>query len=151
VCAGQVFDVVVYHEPGTMDSIDVMSGRYQGTGRWFQADGKTMAYRVVQVNRATAVGFEIEFDHDFDDGSQTRAALAMTWTAPHLFRVDVAEKPVGNGYFLGESCHYHIAAGEAFVEVGYRANSNGLEVTGSSTKNAEGLYIAWQETLRRVE
>jgi hypothetical protein len=133
-----------------MDSIDAISGRYEGSGRWFQADGKTMAYRVMQTNRTTPAGFEIEFDHDFDDGSQTGAAFAMTWTAPHLFRVEIAGKPVGNGYFLGESCHYHIAAGEAFVEVVYRTDSNGLEVTGSSTRNAEGLYIAWQETLRRV-
>src|SRR5262249_17496936 len=109
------------------------------------------AYRVTQTNRNTPAGFEIEFNHDFDDGSQTRAAFAMTWTAPHLFQVDIAGKPVGNGYLLGDSCHYHIAAGDAFVEVGYRAHGSGLEVTGSSTKNAQGLYIAWQESLRRVD
>jgi hypothetical protein len=134
-----------------MDSIDAIGGRYEGSGRWFQADGKTMAYRVMQTNRTMPAGFEIEFNHNFDDGSETRAAFAMTWTAPHLFRVEIGGKLVGNGYFFADCCHYHIAGGDAFVEVGYRANSNGLEVTGSSTKNADGLYIAWQETLRRVE
>jgi hypothetical protein len=137
--------------PRDVDSIDGMSGRYEGTGRWFQADQQTLAYRVTQTNRTTPTGFEIEFNHNFDDGSETRAAFSMTWTTPHLFRVDIAGKPVGNGYVFGESCHFHIAAGDAFVEVGYRSNGNGLEVTGSSSKNAEGLYIAWQETLRRVE
>jgi hypothetical protein len=28
-----------------MDSIDVMSGRYEGTGRWFQADGLYIAWQ----------------------------------------------------------------------------------------------------------
>ncbi len=28
-----------------MDSIDVMSGRYEGIGRWFQADGLYIAWQ----------------------------------------------------------------------------------------------------------
>ena len=34
-------------------------------------------------------------------------------------------------------------------EVDMRASDDVLEVCGSTTKNAEGLYIAWRESLRR--
>jgi hypothetical protein len=64
--------------------------------------------------------------------------------------VDIGGKPLGNGYCFGDYCHYHIAAGPAIVEVGMRASGDALEVCGSSTKNAEGLYIAWRESLRRA-
>jgi hypothetical protein len=63
---------------------------------------------------------------------------------------DEAGKPLGNGYCFEDYCRYHIAAGQAVVEVTLRASGNALEVYGSSTKNAEGLYIAWRESLRRT-
>jgi hypothetical protein len=72
----------------------------------------------------------------------------MTWIAQHLFRVDVAGAPVGNGYVFGEVSHYHMKFGDKHVEVSYRAAGDRLEVFGSSSTNAEGLYIAWTETLR---
>jgi hypothetical protein len=112
-----MFEQICTKSGGAMDSIDAISGRYEGSGRWFQADGKTMAYRVMQTNRTTPAGFEIEFNHDFDDGSETRAAFAMTWTAPHLFRVEISGKLVGNGYFFADSCHYHIAWQETLRRV----------------------------------
>ena len=40
---------------------------------------------------------------------------------------------------------------DTFVEASYRASGDDLQVFGSSSRNAEGNYIAWTETLRRVE
>jgi hypothetical protein len=40
--------------------------------------------------------------------------------------------------------------GEAFVEATYQAAGDRLIVCGSSSTNAEGLYIAWTEQLVRA-
>ncbi len=74
----------------------------------------------------------------------------MSWIAPSLFRLDVAGAPVGNGYVFGGVCHYHMKLGEKFVEVTYVSRPDSVEVFGSSSTNAEGNYIAWNETLRRT-
>jgi hypothetical protein len=44
-------------------------------------------------------------------------------------------------------CH---AGGEAFVEATYRLEGDTLDVSGSSSRNADGNYIAWRERLHRV-
>jgi hypothetical protein len=62
----------------------------------------------------------------------------------------MAGNVVGHGSWLDETLHYHLEMGGKFVEVGYRSNGNDLQVSGSSTKNAEGNYIVWVERLRRV-
>src|SRR5262249_12320698 len=118
-----------------MNIIDSIRGRYEGSGNWYDSDGKTMGYRVTQDNRVTGSGFEFQFKHDFDDGTVTNAQFVMTWITPYLFRLNAAGKDVGRGYCIADSCHYYLKAGEAFVEVSYRPTSDGLEVNGSSTKN----------------
>ncbi|PYR49705.1 MAG: hypothetical protein DMF89_11855 [Acidobacteria bacterium] len=135
-------------------AIDPFSGTFKGDGTWHDAAGKSSSYRVVQTNAATSDGFDVTFRHDFDDGSVVDARFAMTWIAPHVFRLEVpgapgGNGPIGNGYVFGGYCHYHMRVGESFVEASYRATGDALEVFGSSTRNAEGLYIAWRETLRR--
>jgi hypothetical protein len=133
-----------------MNTVDTFVGTFEGTGAWHDAAGKSMAYRIRQTNTATPDGFEIAFTHNFDDGTVVDARFSMVWIAPSLFRVDVAGAPVGNGYVFDTCCHYHLKMGERFVEASYRSTPDGLEVFGSSTTNAEGLYIAWTETLRRA-
>ena len=66
-----------------------------------------------------------------------------------LFRVEISGAAVGNGDVFDECCHYHIATDRAFIEVSYRTSGDGLDVFGSSSRNAEGHFIAWRETLRR--
>lgn len=51
---------------------------------------------------------------------------------------------------FGDICHYHMKFGDKFVEVTDRTGDGELSVFGSSSTNAEGNYIAWRETLRRV-
>ena len=133
------------------NTIGKMSGNYEGSGTWYDSTGKSMNYSVVQANRAAGDGFEMEFKHDFDDGTTTDAHLAMKWIAPFIFRLESLDKPIGNGYCINEYCHYHMKIGETFVEAAYRTTADGLEVFGSSTRNAEGNYIAWHENLRRKE
>ena len=126
------------------------AGTYEGIGSWHQADGKSAAYRVRQTIRPTADGFEAAFRHDFDDGNVVEATFAMTWVTTELFRVSIGSNDVGNGYTFGGYCHYHLDTGKAIVEVSYRVTHDGLEVFGSSSTNAAGNFIAWQESLRRA-
>ena len=132
-----------------MDAITRFLGAYDGSGTWHDEVGKSGAYRIAQTNRAAMNGFEIEFKHDFDDTSIVEARFSMTWLTSGLFRVDISGAAVGNGYVFDDHCHYHIATDRAFIEVSYRVDGNSIDVFGSSTRNAEGHYIAWRETLRR--
>jgi hypothetical protein len=130
--------------------IENLEGTYEGTGEWFDSSGKSSTYTVRQTNSPTPDGFEITFTHDFADGTVVDARFQMTWVAPHIFRVSLAGAPIGHGYLLGGCCHYHLETGKAFVEASYRVGADVVEVFGSSTKNADGNYIAWREVLRRT-
>jgi len=133
-----------------MTIVQSLAGTYEGTGEWFDSSGRSSTYSVRQTNSATPDGFEIAFKHDFADGTVVDARFQMTWVASHIFRVSVAGAPLGHGYVFDDHCHYHLETGKAFVEASYRFIGDTAEVFGSSTKNAEGLYIAWKETLRRT-
>jgi len=132
-----------------VNSIDALAGTFRGAGTWHDEAGKSATYQIVQTNASTNDGFVVTFKHDFEDGSIVDARFAMIWLAPHLFRLEVEGAPVGNGCVFGGYCHYHMRVGESFVEASYRLMDDGLEVFGSSTRNAEGFYIAWRETLHR--
>jgi hypothetical protein len=130
--------------------LESLAGTYEGSGEWFDSSGKSSTYSVRQTNSATADGFEIAFKHDFADGTVVDARFQMTWVAPHIFRVSVAGAALGYGYLLDGYCHYHLETGQAFVEASYRITGDTIDVFGSSTKNAEGNYIAWKEILQRT-
>jgi hypothetical protein len=126
------------------------AGTFAGAGAWYDSTGQSAPYKVHQSNVATADGFEVTFKHDFEDGSVVEARVTMSWIAPNLFRVDMSGAPVGNGYVFDAAFHYHMKFGDKFVEVSYYGDTEGLEVLGSSSTNAEGNYIAWKETLSRT-
>jgi hypothetical protein len=131
-------------------AIESFAGIYEGIGEWFDSSGKSSTYTVRQTNAATPDGFEVAFKHDFADGTLVEARFQMTWMAPRIFNVSAAGALLGHGYLLDDYCHYHLETGKAFVEASYRFNGDAVEVFGSSTKNAEGNYVAWKETLRRT-
>src|SRR5258706_11183858 len=108
--------------------MDGITGTYEGSGKWYDSAGKSMSYKVTKTNRVTAGGLEMEFKHDFDDGSTTDARFVMSWIAPHIFRVEIGNHPVGHGYSIGDSWKYHIKAGDSFVEVSYRPEGERLDV-----------------------
>jgi len=126
------------------------AGRYEGTGRWHDEAGKSQAYTIVQTSTPTDDGFDIAFKHDFEDGTVVDARFSMTWIDAVLFRVSASGTPMGHGYLFDNFAHYHIAPGAAVVEVGMHIGGDTLSIHGSSTKNSEGLFIAWRESLRRV-
>ena len=126
------------------------AGTHQGHGAWHDAAGKSARYTIKQSTRASVDGFELAFTHEFDDGTVVDARLVMTWIAPHLFRVDIAGAAVGNGYVFDDCLHYHVKLGDKCVQASYRPSGPGLNVFGSSTTNAEGLYIAWTEELHQT-
>ena len=133
-----------------MTAIDGFVDTYEGQGEWHDSAGKSMTYVVREAARVTNDGFEIAFTHDFADSSVVDARFEMTWIAPYIFRVSVAGTAIGYGYVFDGYCHYHLETGKAFVEASYRFGGDTVEVFGSSTKNAEGNYIAWKEVLRRT-
>jgi hypothetical protein len=134
-----------------MNTVDAIQGRYEGIGHWYDSAGNTMAYRVSQRNTVGSDGFTVEFKHVFDDGTVTDAKFQMRWIAPFLFRLGTPDTELGHGYCIANSCHYYLHVGGKFVEASYRPTTDGLEVNGSSTENANGNYIAWHETLQRIE
>ena len=133
-----------------MTVIESLAGTYEGTGEWFDSSGKSSTYTVRQTNALTPDGFEIAFTHDFADGSMVNARFEMTLVAPHIFRVSAGGASLRHGYLVDGYCHYHLETGKAFVEASYRFSGDTVEVFGSSTKNAEGNYIAWKEVLLRA-
>ena len=133
-----------------MTVIESLAGTYEGTGEWFDSNGKSSTYTVRQTNAQTPDGFEIAFTHDFADGSMVKARFELTLVAPHIFRVSAGGATLGHGYLVDGYCHYHLETGKAFVEASYRFSGDTVEVFGSSTKNAEGNYIAWKEVLLRA-
>lgn len=133
-----------------MSDIETIAGDYNGSGRWCDSAGKSGTYRVRQTIRVQPGGLAISFRHDFDDGTVTDARLTLIQVAPGIYRVAIMEAPVGHGSWLDGMLHYHLEVGGKFVEVGYRPGGNDLRVSGSSTKNAEGNYVAWTERLGRA-
>jgi hypothetical protein len=131
-------------------AIDRLVGTFTGSGSWHDSAGKAQAYKVAQAIGKTADGFEISFRHDFEDASVTEARFLMRWTTPVIFDVLVADRMVGNGYCFNLYCHYHLALGDRFVQASYSLEGARMKVYGSSTRNAEGRYIAWSEDLTRT-
>jgi hypothetical protein len=74
------------------------------------------------------------------------------------YRVRQTNVPIADGFEVAFTHNFDdgtvvdakFRPGAAFVEASYRASGEGLEVYGSSSSNAEGHYIAWTETLRRM-
>ena len=130
--------------------MEAIAGTYHGEGRWYDSAGQSGAYHVSQTNRVLTDGVEIAYHHAFDDGSVIDARLTLNTLAPQLYRVLMAGTAVGHGSWLDETLHYHLELGGKFVEVGYRVHEGELRVSGSSSRNAAGNYIAWVERLRRV-
>ena len=133
-----------------MSTVARIVGHYSGSGTWHDAAGHSGGYQITQSIHETANGFEVAFKHRFDDGRVVEARFEMHWVASRLFAVHVAGQPGGHGYWLGDYCHFHVEPGGSFVEVSYLVHGEGLRTYGSSTRNADGNYIAWKEVLRRT-
>ena len=130
-----------------MRKLEWLDGTFEGSGSWHEATGRSQNYRVHHTNRWLDDGFEVIFRHDSDDGDVSDANFRMLWLTDRLFSVSAAGKVLGRGYLIDDFCHYHLEVGP-FVEVSLLPSRDGLSIFGSSTRNKEGHYIAWHETLR---
>jgi hypothetical protein len=97
-----------------------------------------MGYRIVQTNSVTADGLEVEFRHDFADGSVVEEHFVLKSIVPDIYRVRAPEVEVGHSFAICGEVRYHVLAGSAVVEVGYR--SHGPERP-RSARNSAGNYI----------
>lgn len=132
-----------------MSTVSRLVGQYVGSGTWHDSAGKSGSYQITQSIDETPNGFGVSFKHRFEDSSVVEATFDMHWVASRLFAVHVAGRPVGEGYWLGDYCHYRFQSDDRLVEAGYLVHGDGLRTYGSSSKNAQGNYIAWHEELHR--
>ena len=132
-------------------SATVFHGDYAGNGFWVDVAGESKRYRIVQVIDVRESEICVRYEHDFfEEGTKTQGTFVLLRAGEQLLSVRMNGSQVGNGYIFGDVLHYHIRVGDAYVEVGYRGTERGMLVTGSSTKNAQGRFIAWQETLEKA-
>ena len=134
-----------------ISSVTVFHGNYAGSGFWVDVAGESKRYRIAQTIDVRESEICIRYEHDFfEEGTKSQGTFVLLRASEQLLSVRVNGSQVGNGYIFGDVFHYHIRVGDAYVEVGYCITERGLLVTGSSTKNAQGRFIAWQETLEKV-
>lgn len=126
-------------------------GAYEGDGRWIDVTGESKRYRVAQEMSLHPNGLLITYTHEFfEEGASRSDAFELTVISNSLFSVHMQGVQVGNGYLFAPYLHYHIHVGDAFVEVGYEIAGLEVHVSGSSTKNVQGRFIAWHESLKKV-
>lgn len=143
------------HTTSTLMSIQLqefqrLAGEYVGSGTWIDTTATSARYAVHHTITSTKDAADIAFTHDFENRESIEGHFRFENSAAPIFDVYSENRLVGHGYVEDGSLHYHIRAGEAYIEVSYRKTGNELRIYGSSTKNADGNYIVWLERLRGV-
>ncbi|MWB76809.1 hypothetical protein GLS40_02085 [Pseudooceanicola sp. 216_PA32_1] len=134
-----------------MAAIDDFTGHYAGSGGWYQADGEAGPYDVTHRIEATAGGFVLAFAHIFDNGDPpVEARFEMRMGFGPLFIVTAGGREIGKGHLFGDVLHYTMEFPGNTVETTCIRTEGGLRITGSASRNADGLAIAWEETLERA-
>ena len=128
------------------------AGSYEGAGAWVDIAGESMRYRILQKIEVGKTALRVEYEHNFfEEGKTTNGEFVLERLSETLLRVRMGGAHVGHGYVFGHFLHFHVHPAEAYVQVSYRLSEGKMLVAGSSTKNAQGRYIAWNETLQRRE
>lgn len=126
------------------------AGRYRGEGRWLDIAGESKPYHVAMQISAAGQQLAVTYTHDFyEEGTSTNGEFVFVFTSNAIFATTMKGAEVGNGYLFDDYLHFNIRAGEIFVETSYQATQAGLQVRGSSTRNAQGRFIGWHEHLVR--
>lgn len=127
-----------------------LAGEYHGSGTWIDTTATSSRYTVHHTIKSTGDAADIAFTHEFEDKGSIEGHFRFENSAAPIFDVYSENRLVGHGYVEDGSLHYHIRAGEAYIEVSYRKTGNELRIYGSSTKNDDGNYIVWLERLQGV-
>ncbi len=134
----------------TTDDLESLAGSYMGQGRWRDDAGGEGAYHVTHNVEVTEKGPRVSFHHIFDNGDpDVEAAFNLEWSVSPLLAVKAGDAVIGSGYVAGALCHYTLQLGDKIVESTFQPHNGGLRVYGSSSKNADGNFIAWSEVLER--
>ena len=133
-----------------LEEFQRLVGKYRGSGTWIDTTATSARYTVDHTISSTVDVADIAFTHDFEDNTTIEGRFRFENSAAPIFDVYSDDRLVGHGYVEDGSLHYHIRAGEAYIEVSYRKTGNELRIYGSSTKNADGKYIVWLERLHDV-
>lgn len=124
------------------------AGRYRGEGRWLDIAGESKPYHVVMQISAAREQLTVTYTHDFyEEGSATNGEFVFVFSSDVIFATTMKGAEVGNGYLFDDYLHFNIRAGDIFVETSYQITPVGLQVRGSSTRNAQGRFIGWHERL----
>ena len=133
-----------------LEEFQRLVGRYRGTGTWIDTTATSARYTIDHTISSNGDAAAIAFSHNFEDSTSIEGRYRFENSASPIFDVYTDDRLVGHGYVEDGSLHYHIRAGEAYVEVSYRKTGSELRIYGSSTKNADGNYIVWLERLHDV-
>lgn len=131
-----------------MSVIDGFTGSYTGSGAWYQADGTAGPYDVTMTVDPSEGGFVLAFTHLFENGDPpVEARFEMRSGFGPLFVVTAGGREIGKGHLFGDMLHYTMEFPGNVVETTLRTTDDGLRITGSASRNADGYAIAWEETL----
>ena len=123
-------------------------GTFIGEGLWIDSAGESKRYEVQLVIGQETTRLLVSFTHRFvEEGNTTQGEFVFVFLSPDIFETLLNGVVVGNGYRFDHYLHFNIRIGEVFVETSYTRNGNTIAVRGSSTRNAEGRFIAWSEAL----
>jgi hypothetical protein len=134
-----------------LEEFQRLAGEYTGSGTWIDTTATSARYVIRHTIAASTDGADVCFTHDFEDDTSIEARYRFENSTAPIFDVYAEDELVGHGYVEEGSLHYHILAGQAYVEVSYRKIGNELRIYGSSTRNKEGNYIVWLERLHVVQ
>jgi hypothetical protein len=123
-------------------------GQYTGQGAWWDIDGQSKQYRVVQTILPEPTKLVVKYQHEFfQEGTATAGEFSFEFATQQICVVKLNGAEVGNGYLFDNYLHFNIRVGDIFVETSYERTDQGIVVRGSSTSNAQGKFIAWSEVL----
>ncbi|MCB0182976.1 MAG: hypothetical protein KDE31_01865 [Caldilineaceae bacterium] len=134
----------------TFPLLAAFAGTYRGDGRWVDITGESKKYQIDQTIAYENNQLLVTYTHNFvEEGNSIDGEFAFAFVAETICICNVMMKgiAVGNGYCFGPYFHFNIQVGEIFVETSYTLTDGGIEVRGSSTKNAQGRFIGWHELL----
>lgn len=131
-----------------------LAGRYEGDGAWHDEAGDSKRYRIDMHLEPQPDGTLRDwFRHSFcEEGTEASQAIRMTPRGNGVLDILLEGTAIaGRGYCSGTVLHYELDVPGNPVQVTQQAGGDGtLTITGSARKNAQGRYIWWQETLRRL-